>query len=294
MVEFTRAARKIIFTGDLGNTPAPLLPDTERISGAHYLVMESVYGDRNHENRDERTRELARAIRNVADNHGTLLIPTFALQRTQILIHEINRLFTSGKAPTMPVYLDSPLASKVTDIFYKHRRLFNQQIQEEMRDGVQIFDYPHFVEVANSRESYGITKKDGPKIILASSGMSVGGRVRSHEKVLLGERNTLFLFVGYQAWGTLGRQIQDGAKKLEIDGKRVHVRADVRTIRGYSGHKDRDNLVRFVADSAQTLEKVFVTMGEPASAKSLAAKITTDLKVTAVTQERRDIAQIDF
>lgn len=294
MVEFTRAERKIIFTGDLGNTPAPLLPNTEKIHGAHYLVMESVYGDRNHENRDERIHELARAIRSVADNHGTLLIPTFALQRTQILIHEIHRLFKSGTVPTMPVFLDSPLASQVTDIFYKHRQLFNAQMQEEMRDGARVFDYPHFVEVDNARESYGIAHKDGPKIILASSGMSVGGRVRSHEKALLGERNTLFLFVGYQAYGTLGRRIQDGAKKLEIDGKSVRVRAEVRTIRGFSGHKDRDNLVRFVADSASTLEKVFVTLGEPKSAQSLADKIHTDLHVATTTQDRGDVVSILF
>ena len=294
MIEFSRTNRKIVFTGDLGNSPAPLLPDTEKISDIHYLVMESVYGDRNHEDKDTRVKELARAIKNTAQHSGTLLMPTFALQRTQILIHEIHHLFESGQVPIMPVYLDSPLAEKVTKIFYKHRTLFNSHIQEDLNVGDKIFDYPHFIQVKNARESYAISTKKGPKIILASSGMSVGGRIRSHEKVLLGDKHTLFLFVGYQAYGTLGRRIQDGVKKLEIDGKQVRVRAQIRTIRGFSGHKDRDNLVKFVADSAQTLEKVFVTMGEPQSERSLAEKIYRDLGVSATTQNRGDIVNIDF
>ncbi len=294
MVQLDRAGRRIVFTGDLGNSPAPLLPNTEKIKNVNYLVMESVYGNRNHEPREKSRRELARAIRNIVDHSGTLLIPSFALQRTQILIHEIHHLFESGRVKPVPVYLDSPLAAKVTEIFYRHRHLFNARIQAEMRGGERIFDYPHFVEVLTAEESYQISKKKGPKIILASSGMSVGGRVREHEKALLGDKRTIFLFVGYQARGTLGRLIQDGAKKLEIDGRRVRVRADIRSLSGFSAHKDRDNLVRFVSDSAGTLEKVFVVMGDPDSSRSLAQKIKADLNLNAVTQKRGDLVNIDF
>ncbi|HHH12339.1 MAG TPA: MBL fold metallo-hydrolase [Candidatus Moranbacteria bacterium] len=294
MVEFSRAARKIVFTGDLGNSPAPLLPETEKISGAHYLVMESVYGDRNHEDRAERRRRLAEAIADTAARKGTLLIPSFALQRTQILILEIHRIFTAGEAPSMPVYLDSPLAAAVTEIFYKYRHLFNARVRAEMAGGEKIFDYPHFVEVKTPEESYRLSRKKGPKIIMASSGMSVGGRVLAHERVLLERKKTIFLFVGYQARGTLGRLIQDGRKKLRIDGRRVRVKAEIRTLRGYSAHKDRDNLFRFVADAADTLEEVFVVMGEPESSASLAKKIRDGLSLSVRTCRRGEIVEIDF
>ncbi len=295
MVECERDGRKIVFTGDLGNSPALILPDTEKISNLNYLLMESVYGDRNHEQKRGRTEKLAQIIR---DNHkrgGTLLIPTFALQRAQILLYEINKLVEHGQVPEMPVYFDAPLAQKVTTIFRRHKKLFNDQIKDEITRGDDIFDFPQFVNIKNVRGSLAIEKAKGPKIIIASSGMSNGGRVRLHEKKLLGNRNNTILFIGYQAFGTLGREIQEKKKsKVYIDGKLVRVRAKINSIRGYSGHKDSDNLISFVGDTADTLEKVFVTMGEVSSSQFLAQKITQKYGIKAMVPHKDDSEEIDF
>ncbi|MEA3323329.1 MAG: MBL fold metallo-hydrolase [Patescibacteria group bacterium] len=295
MVECERDGRKIVFTGDLGNSPELILPDTEKIHNINYLLMESVYGDRNHEGRRARTEQLAQAIRQNHRKKGTLLIPTFALQRAQILLYEINKLVEHDQVPEMPVFFDAPLAQRVTDIFRKYQRLYNKTVQNEIARGDDIFDFPRFVSIKNVSESRSIEQTKGPKIIIASSGMSNGGRIRLHEKKLLGNKNNTVLFIGYQAFGTLGREIQEKKKgKVYIDGKYVRVRAHIKSIRGYSGHKDSDNLIAFVGDSADTLEKVFVTMGEVSSAQFLAQKLKQKYNLDTVVPRQDDIAEIDF
>jgi metallo-beta-lactamase family protein len=295
MVSCERGGRKIIFTGDLGNSPELILPNTEEIHGANYLLMESVYGDRNHEGRRDRTEQLAQAIRDNYKRGGTLLIPTFALQRAQILLYEINKLVEHGRVPEMPVYFDAPLAQRITEIFRRYKKLYNTRVQAEIARGDDIFDFPRFVSVKNISESLALDKRSGPKIVIASSGMSNGGRVRLHEKKLLeGKKNTI-LFIGYQAFGTLGREISEQKKKkVYIDGAWVRVRAKIDMIQGYSGHKDSNNLVAFVGDSADTLEKVFVVMGEPASAQHLAQKLRDTYKIETKASREDDVEEIEF
>ncbi len=298
MVEMTRGAgdskKKLVFTGDLGNTPAPLLRDTDILKDVDYLLMESVYGDRDHEERNERTHKLAEAIAWAARTGGTLLIPAFSMQRTQILLYEINKLVEGKSVPSIPIYLDSPLGSKVTEVFRKHSNLFNDKVQAEMRAGDDIFDFPKFIEVANSQESMSISKQRGAKVIISSSGMSVGGRVLSHEKKFLGDKNNMILFVGYQAAHSLGRQIQDGNSVVYINKDKVRVRAKINTIRGYSGHKDSTNLVKLVEDTASTLKKVFVAMGEPRSSLFLVQRLRDNLGVDAIAPEQGQRIEIDF
>ncbi len=295
MIECERDDKKIIFTGDLGNSPELILPDTEKISNVDYLLMESVYGDRNHEDRRNRTEKLAQAIRENYKQKGILLIPTFALQRAQILLYEINKLVEHGHVPEMPVYFDAPLAQRVTTIFRRYQKLFNENVREEIANGDDIFDFPQFVSIKNVSESLSIEKSKNPKIIIASSGMSNGGRIRLHEKNILGNKKNTVLFIGYQAFGTLGREIQEKKKgKVYIDGKWVRLRAHIKSIRGYSGHKDSDNLIKFVGDSAETLKKVFVTMGEVKSAQFLAHKIKEQYNLDAIVPRQDDIEEIDF
>lgn len=295
MVSCTRGGRKIIFTGDLGNSPELILPDTEKIQGAHYLLIESVYGDRNHENRRDRTERLARALRENHKKGGTLLIPTFALQRAQILLYEINRLVESRRVPEMPVYFDAPLAQRVTDIFRRYKYLYNERIQKEIARGDDIFDFPRFVNVKNITESFAVDKSPGPKVVIASSGMSNGGRIRLHEKKLLENKKNSILFIGYQAFGTLGREISEQKKKkVYIDGAWVHVRAKVDMIQGYSGHKDRDNLIAFVGSSADTLERIFVAMGEPSSSRHLAEQLRITYHIDTRAPREDDVEEIDF
>ncbi|MCA9364803.1 MAG: MBL fold metallo-hydrolase [Candidatus Moranbacteria bacterium] len=294
MVEIVRQGRKIIFTGDLGNSPAPLLPDTEPVAGAHYLLTESVYGNRNHENREERRKKLKEALLWVYKKKSTLLIPSFALQRTQIMLYEINNLLEDGLIPEMPVYLDSPLATKVTDIFKKYTKDFKEEVQEEIKKGDDIFAFPSFVIVDSARESLKITHAKEPKVIIASSGMSVGGRVRLHEKKLLEQKNNMILFVGYQASETLGCDIQEGKKEVTIDGKKVKIHAHVEVVRGYSGHKDSNSIVRLISGTKETLEKVFVAMGDPESSEFLAKRLETELNLKTIVPKKDDTQEIEL
>jgi len=294
MIEMVRNGKKMVFTGDLGNTPAPLLRDTDKLENVDYLLMESVYGDRDHEQRNERTHKLAEAIAKTAKSGGTLLIPAFSMQRTQILLYELNKLVESGSVPSIPIFLDSPLGSKVTEVFRKHTHLFNERVQAEIRAGDDIFEFPKFIEIESPIQSAKLGRQKGAKVIISSSGMSVGGRVLSHEQRFLSDKNNAILFVGYQAAHSLGRQIQEGNSVVYINKKKVRVRAHVDSIRGFSAHKDSSNLVNLVADTADSLKKVFVCMGEPRSSLFLVQKLRDNLGVDAIAPEQNQSVEIEF
>lgn len=294
MVQLTRNNKVYVHTGDLGNSPAPLLCDTESIEGTHFLLTESVYGDRNHEERGERTNALRDILRETFEYNRTLLIPTFAIDRTQVLLYLINNLVESGEVPAIPVYLDAPLAQKATAVYAQYSSLFNDTAQAHIKNGDDIFNFPEFVQVLTAHDSETLLKKPAPKVILAGSGMSVGGRVVSHEAQLLKDKNTTVLFVGYQGVGTLGRRIQDGNKSVKVGDEWVRVHAHVATINGFSAHKDRDGLLDFVAHAADTLQKVFVVMGETKSSLFLTQRLRDFLNVNAVAPEEGQTLSIDF
>lgn len=273
--------RKIVFTGDLGNSPTPLLKDTEAITDADYLLMESVYGDRNHEDRELRLQKLEQAIEaNIARN-GTLLIPCFSLEKTQELLYEIHKLFDEKKLSRSPVYLDSPLAIKLTAMYQKLKGQFNDDAKSDLARGHDIFNFPGLKIVESADESKSIKYAPAPKIILAGSGMSNGGRIQHHELNYLSDPNTTLLLIGYQAVGTLGRQIQDGSKKVVIYGHEVIVNAAIDHIDGYSSHKDSDHLVEFVEHCAEKVKQVFVVMGETKSSLFLVQRLRDYLGVNA-------------
>lgn len=281
MLELIYNDKKIVFTGDLGNSPSPLLPDTEIINDANYLIMESVYGDRNHEERSERKHKLEKIIKDNYKKGGALIVPTFSLERTQELLYEINSLVENKIVPQMPIFLDSPLSIKLTNIYLKYGDYFNETAKKLIASGDQLFDFPGLRKTPETDDSKGILEIPSPKIIIAGSGMSNGGRILHHEKNYLPEKKNTLLLTGYQTMGTLGRTIQDGAKKIRIMGTDVKVRADIVFIEGYSGHKDSDRLLEFVENSKDTLEKVYTVMGEPKSAMFLAQRINDTLGVRA-------------
>lgn len=281
MVFLERAGKTLVFTGDLGNSPDVLLNDTESLAGANYVVMESVYGDRAHEHREERRAVLESAIRDTVRRKGTLLIPSFSLQRTQVLLSEINDLFEERKFPALPVFLDSPLAIKVLDIYDRYKELYNSRTQERYARGDDPFAFDSLTLTPRTEDAGVIETAPAPKIIIAGSGMSHGGRIRNHEKRYLGDKNALVLFVGYQTVGSLGRRIKDGAKKVRIDTEWVSVRALVRSLDGYSAHRDLNGLMDFVAGGKDTLQKVFVAMGEPKAALFLTQRLRDFLSVDA-------------
>ncbi len=288
MVKIHYGEKNMLFTGDLGNSPDILLRDTEIVPDISYLLMESVYGDRNHEEREFRIEKLKEVILDTIAKKGTLLIPSFALERTQNLLYVINRFVESEEIPPIPVYLDSPLSIDITRVFKKYTGSMNHDVKEQLKHDDDVFSFPGFVETYSIDESKSIAHQPGPKIIISSAGMSHAGRIIFHEKRYLSDPNTTLLFVGYQAVGTLGRLLQDGAKKVNILGKDIDVEAKVVTITGYSAHKDSDHLLEFVEkidEAGPGLEQVFVVMGEPKSALFLVQRIRDYLGIKAVAPE---------
>jgi metallo-beta-lactamase family protein len=274
--------RNIVFTGDLGNTPTPLIRDTEKVDDADYLLMESVYGNRNHEGKEVRKERLKEILNKIIARKGTLIIPVFSLEKTQVLLHEMNDLIESGETPSVPVFFDSPLGIRLTDIYAKQFSNFNEKVQARIKAGDDIFDFPKLNKTFSRSESESIHDVKGAKIIIASSGMSTAGRVLSHEKKYLPDPKNAILFIGYQAAGSIGRAIEDGSNEIKIDGIKVPIKAQIETVSGYSSHKDSDGLIDFVADTAERVKKVFVVMGEPKSALALTQKLRDNLGVNAV------------
>jgi metallo-beta-lactamase family protein len=284
--------RKIVFTGDLGNSPTPLLHDTEKITDADYLVMESVYGDKNHEDTGVRLEKLKKALLDNYHRNGTLIIPSFSLEKTQEVLFEIHKLMESKELPEMRIYLDSPLALRVTEIYRRMKKDFNDEaIADSKRH--DIFAFPGLRISDTADQSRMIIKEPNPKVILAGSGMSNGGRVVHHEMDHLGDSNNTILFLGYQAVGTLGRKISEGNKEIEINGQKIKVKARIEKIDGYSSHKDSDHLVEFVNDTAKTVKKVFVVMGETNASLFLAQRLRDYDGVNAVHPEEEDVVVLD-
>ncbi len=280
-VTFERNGRKVLFSGDIGNVPQPLLDPPEYPTDSHILVMESVYGDRVHEEVSERSAMLLGHIQRTILQKGTLIIPAFSLERTQAMLYEINNFVESKTIEPIPTFLDSPLAITVTELYRDHESYLKESIREQIKGGDDIFDFPRLSftrTVASSRE---IESVPGPKIIIAGSGMSHGGRIRGHERHYLGDPKTTLLLVGYQTVGSVGRLLQDGAKRVTIDGEDVRVRARIETIRGYSGHADRNGLMDFVAHTEKTVEHVYVAMGEEKASLFLVQRLRDYLGVNA-------------
>lgn len=293
MLEVIYNNKKIIFTGDLGNSPSPLLRDTETLKNVDYMLMESVYGDRNHMARDQRRIRLEAVIEDNYKRKGTLIVPTFSLERSQELLFEINELVENKRIPQMPIFFDSPLGIRLTKIYRQFGQYFNDFARKQLGEGDDIFNFPGLKSTLLTEESKEILKEVNPKIVIAGSGMSNGGRILHHEANYLPDPNNTLLLTGYQSQGTLGRLIQDGAKSIRINGQEIIVRAHIEFIEGYSGHKDSDHLISFVENTADTLKAVYVAMGEPKSSLFLTQRLRDYLGVMAYAPEQNDIVELD-
>jgi metallo-beta-lactamase family protein len=294
MYEFTYNSKKILFSGDLGNSPAPLLRDTEYLSDIDYLLIESVYGDRIHEKREERKALLEDAIEETIKKKGVLLIPAFSLERTQELLFELNDLVEHNRIPQVPVFLDSPLAIKATAVYKKYESYFNTDAQAIIKSGDDVFKFPMLKFTEDAEDSKAILNVPAPKVIIAGSGMSNGGRILHHEKNYLSDPNSTLLLVGYQAVGTPGRLMQEGAKSVRIMGEEVQLRARVVNIHGYSAHRDTDGLFDFVEFMKDKVQKVFVVMGEPKASAFLAQRLRDYLGLRAFVPKRGESVELEF
>jgi metallo-beta-lactamase family protein len=273
----------IAFTGDIGNAPSPYLPDPEPIPDADVLFTESVYGDRVHQGRDNRVEILRDSLKSALQTGGTVLMPAFSMERTQLMLYELSNMFEAGELPKVPVFLDSPLAIAVTEVYKKFAEdYFKPAVQDELHREHDLFGFPFLTKTESREESAEIDKTPNPKIIMAGAGMSHGGRIGRHETKYLPDPKTTLFIVGYQAPGSPGRLLQEGSPKVRIDGHDVLVRAKVGTLFAWSAHADRDGLLEFASHALPRTKLFFVGLGEPSSARFLAQRIHDYLGVKAV------------
>jgi len=263
-------SRTIIFSGDIGRRDKPILNDPTVFGTADYVVMESTYGDRVHEDAADIDSLLEDAIVSTVKQHGNVVIPSFAIGRTQEVLYRLNRLFLRRRIPQVLVFIDSPMALRVTQVFERHRELFDAEMTKLEMEGHSPFHLPNLNMTASIEASKAINNVRSGAIIIAGSGMCTGGRIKHHLVSNISRPESTILFVGFQAAGTLGREIVEGAKEVRILGQTYPVRASVKQIQGFSAHADRAELLGWVSGLAKPPRHVFVTHGEPESARSFA------------------------
>jgi len=286
--------KKLVFTGDLGNSPEPLINPTEEVNDASFMVIESTYGDRLHEDYSQADLKLERAIENIVKKKGTLMIPAFSLERTQRILYQINDLVENGRIPKIKIFLDSPLSIKATEVYKNYANLYNAEAKNSLLKGDDLFDFPGLVLTMESEESKKIHEIAPPKIIIAGSGMCNGGRIVHHLKNYLPSKNNTLLFVSYLAVGSLGRLLHDGEKLVSIMGEKIPVEAEIEKIGGYSSHADINGLLGFAAKSADSLEKVFITHGELKSSSFLAQRLRDYLGIDAIAPTYGETQEIEL
>ena len=278
---------KAVFTGDLGNNDIPLLSSPTMIETADYLVMESTYGGRLHIRNDDKANMFLNIVSETLDKGGTVVIPSFAVGRTQEILYELNNLkdiqdseeFKRKYATLMraPVYVDSPLAISATEIFRENANLFDEETQAIIESGDNPLEFPGLQFTKTAEESKALNEKNESAIIISASGMCEVGRIKHHLKHHLWDPNSTILFVGYQAPGTLGRRIVDGEKKVKIFGEEIAVNARIEYIEGYSGHADQEWLMNFVYSFITKPKHIFLVHGEPAGQEILKSKIVDEI-----------------
>ena len=282
---------KTVFTGDLGNNDIPLLSSPTMMDDADYLVMESTYGGRLHNRNDEKANLFLDIVSETLDKGGTVVIPSFAVGRTQEILYELNNLKEAQtseefkrKYDTLmkaPVYVDSPLAISATEVFRENMDLFDEETQELIKKGDNPLEFPGLKFTRTSDESKALNESNEPSVVISASGMCEVGRIKHHLKHNLWNPNSTILFVGYQAPGTLGRKLVDGDKVVKIFGEEIAVNARIEYIEGYSGHADQEWLLNFIYSFIRKPKTIFLVHGEPEGQVILKQKIqgTTEIPV---------------
>lgn len=283
---------QITFTGDLGNSPNPLLQKAETDFDTDYLVMESVYGDREHEQKEDRKQILKHIISKVAKRGGVILMPVFSLEKTQMLLTELNDLVENNLIPEIPIFLDSPLAIRLTKIYTENTEFFNDEIREQIKSGDDVFAFPRLKFTYHRNQSEEINRVRGAKIIISASGISEGGRITAHEKRYLPDKKNALVLIGHQILGSLGRKILEGEKIVYIGGSDVPVNAEIIQVNGYSSHADSTGLLDYVEAVGEKLKKVFVCMGEPKASFFLSQRIKDYLDIDAEVPDEGEVVEL--
>jgi metallo-beta-lactamase family protein len=286
---------KLVFSGDLGNVPSVLLRKYDYIKEADYVIVESCYGDRIHQKLAERKEILKQAIKDTIERKSVLVMPTFSIERTQDILYELNDIIENhsgnglqrGKVGKIDVYLDSPLAIKATNIHSKYTQYYNQEAKQ-LSKADKIFDFPFLTFTESREESMTINSQPQPKMIMAGSGMSTGGRVLYHEERYLSNPNNIILFVGYQAPYTLGRRILEGESPVYIHNHPIENKIEVRRVEGYSAHADQEMLLDWLS-KIQNTKNIFVVQGEQEASQTLADAIQNNLHTKAKVPTENEI-----
>jgi Cft2 family RNA processing exonuclease len=273
--------RTVVFSGDLGRCDTAIIRDPTILTHADYVVVESTYGGREHEPQDEAIRILAETVRLVAEHDGVLLVPSFAIGRTQEIVWQLDRLIEQGEIPELPLYLDSPMASKASDIYRKFPGYYDEETRRLLDEQETPLDYPNQIIVNDANQSRAIAHKPRPYMIVASNGMLTGGRVVSHLRNLIGDPSAVLLFVGYQGQGTLGAHLQAGATKVKIEGKPYEVHCQVRSVSGFSAHADETELLSWLENFGRGRQsgdegfprRVFLVHGDPEAQIAIEPKV---------------------
>ena len=295
--------KKIVFTGDLGNNDIPLLAAPTMMENADYLVMESTYGGRLHMRNDDKAEMFLNIVAETLDKGGNVVIPSFAVGRTQEILYEINKLKENRqdeefikKYETLmkaPVYVDSPLAISATEIFRQNTDLFDDDVKQRIESGDNPLEFPGLQFTRTADESRALNEMKIPSIIISASGMCEVGRIKHHLKHNLWDPRNTILFVGYQAPGTLGAKIVGGDKKVKIFGEEVAVNARIEYIEGYSGHADQEWLLNFIYSFINKPKHIFLVHGEPEGQKVLKQKILEDINIPVTIPEYGETYGLD-
>jgi len=279
---------KLVFTGDLGMKNKPILRNPEIVEDCDYLIIESTYGNRLHEEVEKRTDKLIDILIETVKKQGTVVIPSFAVGRTQDIIYELNKYY-DGKdneskkmLKDIPVYIDSPLATKATGIFNKNPQAFDKEARDYIMKGDNplFFEKLHFTQSVDESKALNISTE--PKIIISASGMCEAGRIKHHLKHNLWRNNAAVIFVGYQADGTLGQRLKQGEKEVKIFGEEIKVKANIYSIEGFSGHGDRDDLIAWLKEIKTTPKKTFIVHGEDDAREDFAEAIKTEIGIDTI------------
>jgi metallo-beta-lactamase family protein len=265
--------RTIVFSGDLGRPGSPIIRDPTPVTTADWLLIESTYGGKTHEPQEEAIRLLGEAVKLIGDAKGVLLMPSFAIGRTQEIVYELNRLLSAGTIPHVPLYLDSPMAQKASDVYRAYLDYFDDDARALIAGRDPSIDYPDAIVTNGAKESLAIEQAARPLMVVASNGMITGGRIVQHVKALVGDPGMTLLFVGYQGDGTLGAHLQQGAKQVRIDGQDLEVHCQVRSISGFSAHADEPELLAWLGNFTKKPRTTFIVHGDPAAQAAFEPKV---------------------
>jgi metallo-beta-lactamase family protein len=292
-VQLNGEKRRIIFTGDIGRWDRPIVRNPTTFEQADYVVMESTYGNRTHADVEDVDNQLEQVVKSAVKARGNICVPSFAIERAQEMLYHMRELLAADRIPHILVFLDSPMAIKVTEVFRNHPELYDKEAREILEKSGSPFDFPGLVTVSSVDQSKALNYLGGSAMIIAGSGMVTGGRIKHHLVNNISRPEATVLFVGYQAAGTLGRIIVEGAKEVRIFNQKYPVRARIEEIQGFSAHADQDELLRWLSSIKNTPRKVFVVHGEKESSMGFAKLVAEKRKCEVAIPRYGDQVVID-